>query len=140
MRTVHRIVFVVAALILMGGMQTARLFAQDDTRRALIGTWEGTVSQGSASGPVRLDFSETDGKLLWKWSWQARFGNGEAEGIVTRYSPPRVELSGRYTVHPSVGVRDSAINMSLIVSGSSLKGDGLTDVIDRPFTLSMTKK
>src|SRR5262245_66635193 len=124
----------------MSGMLTGRPFAQDDTRRALLGTWEGTVVQGSASGPVRLDFFERNGELLWKWSWQASWGKGEAEGTVTRYSPPRVELSGRYTVHPSVGVQGSTIDMSLIVSGSLLKGDGLTEVVDRPFTLSMTKK
>ena len=140
MRTVHRIGFAVAVVTLMGGMQTGKLFAQGDDRRALIGTWEGTVFQGSASGPVRLDFSEKDGKLLWRWSWQASFGRGEAEGTVTRYSPPSVELSGRYTLHPSVGVRGSPINMSLTISGVSLKGDGLTDTIDQPFTLSMTKK
>src|SRR5262245_15381388 len=122
-RTVHQIGFMVAAVILMGGMQTGKLFAQDDARRALLGTWEGTVFQGSASGPVRLDFSEKKGELLWKWSWQASWGKGEAEGIVTRYAPPRVELSGRYTLHPSVGVQGSTINMSLTVSGS-LKGDG----------------
>jgi len=67
-RTVHQIGFMVAAVILMGGMLTGRLFAQDDARRALLGTWEGTVFQGSASGPVRLDFSEKNGELLLRYT------------------------------------------------------------------------
>src|SRR5262245_65951245 len=121
----------------MSGMLTGRPFAQDDTRRALLGTWEGTVVQGSASGPVRLDFFERNGELLWKWSWQASWGKGEAEGTVTRYSPPRVELSGRYTVHPSVGVQGSTIDMSLIVSSSLLKGVGFTVFFVRPLFWSL---
>ena len=66
----------------VGWIRAESLIAQDDARKALIGTWEGIVTQGAASGPVRLEFSEQGETLGWKWTWEASFGRGVAEGVV----------------------------------------------------------
>ena len=140
MRNANRIVLLVVLVALVGWIGAESLFAQDDGGRALLGTWEGTVSSQGGSAPTRLEFSEKDGKLLWTWSWKADFGSGEAEGTVTKYAPPSVELSGRYTLHPSPRVRNSPVTMSLTVAGTSMQGNGLTAAVNTVFSLSATKK
>jgi hypothetical protein len=141
MRSANGIVLLAVLMIFVGWIRAESLIAQDKARPPLIGAWEGTVSQeGTPSAPTRLEFSEKEGKLLWTWSWRASFGNGEAEGIVTKYEPPSVEMSGRYTLHPFSAIENSSITMSLTVAGSSMQGNGLTSAVNRVFSVSVTKK
>jgi hypothetical protein len=134
------IVAAVALITLIGSYEADRPMAQDDPQRVLVGVWEGTVRQGRNSAPTRLEFSQRGDKLVWKWNWDAPFGKGEAEGTVAKYSPSSVELSGRYTSHPSLRVQGSPITMSLTVSGNELQGTGLTAAVNAVFSLSLTRK
>ena len=136
MRTVNRIVILVALATLVSGS----LFAQDEAVRALFGKWEGTVTGGAGTAPTRLEFSEKDGKPLWTWSWEASIGKGEADGSVTKYAPPSLELNGRYTLHPNLRVRNSPVTMSLTVTGNQMQGTGITAAVNQTFTLSVVKK
>jgi len=141
MRSANGIVLLAVLMTFVGWIRAESLIAQDHVRQPLIGAWEGTVTQeGTPSAPTRLEFSEKDGKLLWTWSWHARFGKGEAEGIVTKYEPPSVEMSGRYTSHPFSAIENSPITMSLTVAGTSMQGNGLTSAVNRVFSVSVTKK
>ena len=114
--------------------------AQDDGRRALIGVWEGSVTRGGDTAPTRLEFSERDGELVWTWSWQANFGEGQAEGIITKYAPPAIELTGRYTTHPLPSVKDSATSLSLTVTDTWMQGRGRTTALNQAFTIAVSKK
>jgi hypothetical protein len=136
MRSVNRIIIIAALATMIGG----DLFAQDDAARALIGKWEGTVTGAAGTAPTRLEFSEKHGKLLWAWSWEASIGKGEAEGSVTKYTPPSIELNGRYTLHPNRMVRNSPVTMSLTVAGDQMQGTGITAAVNQTFTLSVGKK
>ncbi len=141
MRNANRIILSTVLVTFVGWtLVVESSVAQDDARRALIGAWEGTVTQGTASAPTRLEFSEQGDKLVWKWNWDASFAKGEAEGTVTKYVPPSVELNGRYISHTSMRVRNSPITMSLTLSGNQLQGNGLTAVVNTVFSLSVTKK
>ena len=140
MRNANRVVLWILLVILVGWARVDTPVAQDDARKALVGTWEGIVTQGSSSGPVRLEFSEQGQTLGWKWTWEASVGKGEAEGAVAKFTPPTMELSGRYTSHPVDGVRNSPITMSLTLSGNQLPGNGLTTAVNREFSVSLTKK
>ena len=141
MRSANGIVLLAVLMIFVGWIRAESVIAQDKARPPLIGAWEGTVTQeGTPSAPTRLEFSEKEGKLLWTWSLRASFGNGEAEGIVTKYEPPSVEMSGRYTLHPFSAIENSPITMSLTLAGSSMQGNGLTSAVNRVFSVSVTKK
>jgi hypothetical protein len=141
MRSANGIVLLAVLMTFVGWIRAKSLIAQDSVQRPLIGAWEGTLTQeGSPSATTRLEFSEKDGKLLWRWSWHASFGKGEAEGIVTKYEPPSVEMSGRYTLHPISTIENSPITMSLTVVGTSMQGNGLTSAVNRVFSVSVMKK
>jgi hypothetical protein len=86
MRNVNRIVLWILLVILVGWFRIDTPAAQDDARRALVGTWEGVVTQGNNSGPVRLEFSEQGGALGWTWTWVASVGKGEAQGAVAKFT------------------------------------------------------
>jgi hypothetical protein len=141
MRSANGIVLLAVLMTFVGWIPAESLIAQDKVQRPLIGAWGGTLTQkGTPSAPTRLEFSEKDGKPLWRWSWQASFGKGEAEGIGTKYEPPSVEMSGRYTLHPVSTIENSPITMSLTVAGTSMQGNGLTSAVNRVFSVSVTKK
>jgi hypothetical protein len=140
MRRASRVVLLALLVILAGWAPVDTPAAQDDARKALIGAWEGIVTQGSNSGPVRLEFSEQGQTLGWTWTWEASVGKGEAQGEVAKFTPPSMELSGRYTSHPIDAVRNSPITMSLTLSGNQLRGTGLTTAVNREFSVSLTKK
>ena len=140
MREAKGTLLVAVLFTLIGWLQAESPMAQDDARKALVGAWEGTVTQGSASAPTLLVFSVQGDKLAWKWTWEASFGKGEAEGTVTKYSAPSLELSGAYTFHPSLRTQGSPITMALTVTGNQMQGDGLTVKVNVPFRLSVSKK
>jgi hypothetical protein len=70
------------------GPQASSILAQEDAAKGIVGVWEGTSISGPNSAPTRLVFSQEGDKLTWKWSWEASFGKGEAEGTVTKIAPP----------------------------------------------------
>jgi hypothetical protein len=121
-----RTVIALLALLMIGvgGIKTQSALSQNDVRWTLIGVWEGTVTRGGDTAPTRLEFVEKDGEVLWTWSWQATFGTGQAEGTVTKYAPPAIELSGRYTLHPLPSVRNSPTTLSLTVTETWMQGRG----------------
>ncbi len=136
-----RTVILLALLMIgVGWIQTERALAQNDVRRTPIGVWEGRVTRGGDTAPTRPEFVERDGELLWTWSWQASFGTGQAEGTVTKYASPAIELSGRYTLHPLPSVRNSPTTLSLTVTETWMQGRGLTAALNQPFTIALTKK
>jgi hypothetical protein len=140
MRNIARIVLLTVLVAAVGSMRAESPMAQDDGRRTLVGVWEGTVTRGGDTAPTRLEFSERDGGLVWTWSWQANFGDGEAEGIITKFAPPAIELSGRYTAHPLPSVKDSATSLSLILTDTWMQGRGRTTALNQAFTIAVRKK
>src|SRR5262245_56253982 len=89
--------------------------AQDGARAAVLVAWDGTVSFGP-SWPAAMEFSDDQGTLRWKASFRAdeRF-YGDAEGTVTSFTPPKLELVGAYTSHSTVSARGTRIRFSLTV-------------------------
>jgi hypothetical protein len=77
---------------------------------------------------------------VWTWAWYAAPGNGRAEGVVTKYAPPAVELSGRYVMHPAALVEGSPITMSLTMREHVIEGTGVTDAVGRAFDVSLKKR
>ncbi len=140
MRNANRILLLAVLVTLIGWSQVESPMAQDDARKVLIGAWEGAVTQGTMSAPTRLTFSEQGDKLAWKWNWDASFGKGEAEGTVTKYLATSLEMSGRYTLPPSLRSQGSPITMSLTVTGNQMQGTGLTAAVNQVFSLSLTRK
>ena len=140
MRNIGRIVLLTVLVAAVGWMRAESPMAQGDGRRALIGVWEGTVTRGGDTAPTRLEFFKRDGELVWTWSWQANFGEGEAEGIITKYAPPAIELSGRYMAHPLPSITHSPTSMSLTVTDTWMQGRGSTTALNQAFTIAASKK
>src|SRR6266849_5282426 len=100
MRTASSGSLLLVVLLMVIWLMASNVFAQEDAAKAIVGVWEGTSTSGSTTGQTRLVFSQDGDKLKWKWSWTASFGNGEAEGTVTKIALPCLELNGAYTSHP----------------------------------------
>ena len=141
MGSVNRI-GLLAIVIVLGivGPQVSSILAQEDAAKGIVGVWEGTGTTGTTSGPNRLVFFQDGNKLNWKWSWEASFGKGEAEGTVTKIALPSLELNGAYTSHPNPRVGKSPVTMNLTVQDDQIQGSGLTASVNTSFTLKLTKK
>ena len=140
MRTASSGSLLLVVLLMVIWLMASNVFAQEDAAKAIVGVWEGTSTSGSTTGQTRLVFSQDGDKLKWKWSWTASFGNGEAEGTVTKIALPCLELNGAYTSHPNKRVGNSPVTMTLTVQDDQIHGSGLTATVNTPFTLKVTKK
>jgi hypothetical protein len=138
MRTLHLIAFTAAGMIAIAGPSIAP--AQDSARAALVGVWEGTISFGP-SWPAATEFPDDAGTLRWKASFRGdeRF-YGDAEGTVTRFSPPTLELVGAYTQHSIANARGTRIRFMLTLDGNRLTGTAIPEVNNLAIGVSLTRK
>lgn len=111
--------------------------AQDSAEEAVLGTWEGNVIQGASRSSARLELYQ-EGKAV-RWKWMVSGGRLEAEGTVSRWSGPSLEVSGAYTSHPDSRIVGSAVTMSLTVGDNTMHGAAISARVNRPFTLSLTR-
>jgi hypothetical protein len=114
--------------------------AQENPRAMLLGTWEGKVTFGE-SAPAVLKFSEAAGAL--KWAYTFKYDPvlwGDAEGTVTSFSPPALELTGVWTKHAVAGAAGTGIRFALTVDGGQMKGTVTADMNNTPLQISLTRK
>jgi len=128
----------VLALIIWPPMRQAS--GQEDAAKAILGVGEETISQGSGSARLRVEFFQDGDKFNWKWNTDLRSSKYEAEGTVTKIALPALELQGKYTSHPSREIVNSPMTVSLVVQGDQIQGNGLTAAVNRGFTVSLTRK
>jgi len=142
MRKANWILWLTVFVTLVGWLHVDGPLAQDDARKALLGVWEGTLTQGTGSAEIRLSFSEEGDKLVWKWNVHSRRSSfqTEAEGTVMKYSASSLEMSGHYTFHSQPRIQGSPVTMSLTVTDNRIQGTGLTAAVNRTFSLSLTRK
>ena len=107
--------------------------AQDNPRAMLVGTWEGS----GANGPARLQFLDDSGK--WRYSFRVDRISGEAEGGITSFSPPTLELDGVFTQHTVAGRVGMGVKFTLNVIGDQMTGTGKA-AAGNPAQISLTKK
>jgi hypothetical protein len=136
----------VGVLALDGGTRSSDAQTTVTDVAPLLGVWEGGIRQGSTDAeriiPTRLEFAQHPEGLRWRLIWDggASFARGEAEGSVTRFSPPSLELAGVYVFHTSLRVQGSPITMSLMLAGDRIDGQGLTSKVNRTFTIGLERK
>jgi hypothetical protein len=122
--------------------------AQETLREMVVGQWEGTATSGQCGGPatfgesaqVSLVFSETAGRLTWTFSY--RYDPdlwGDAEGTVTAFTPPAVELMGPWAEHAVPDVVGTGVRFSLTIDGDRMKGTVMAEGDDIPLVLSLTR-
>ncbi len=84
-------------------------------------------------------FRDDAGSVKWTWAAETReVSNTEAEGIATKTVPSSVEL-GKYTSHPIRVLVGTDMRISLKGSASALSGTGITQRVNRPFGVDLTK-
>jgi len=85
-------------------------------------------------------FRDDAGSVKWTWAAETReVSNTEAEGIATKTDPSSVELVGKYTFHPTRVLVGTEMRISLKGSASALSGTGITQRVNRPFGVDLTK-
>ena len=130
--------FALAATIAIWGGSV--VYAQDNSRAALAGLWEGTVSFGP-SWPASMTFVDDAGTLKWKASFRGEASfQGDAEGAVTSFSPPKLELAGVFTSHAVANARGSGIKFTLSVDGDRMTGTAISEMNNLVWNVSLTKK
>ena len=135
------VVIGLAGCTMMGTGGLSNALAQDSARAAVVGPWEGTISY-AATWPASMEFSDDAGTLRWKASFKTtdkRFF-GEAEGTVTSFSPPTLELDGAYTKHSLPNARGTRIKFTLTLHGNRMTGTAIPEINKLRIKVSMTKK
>ena len=108
--------------------------------RALLGTWEGKVTFGE-SARASLVFTETAGALRWIYSFKYDpVLWGDAEGTVTSFTPPALQLSGAWTKHAVSGAAGTRLRFVLAVDGDQMKGTVTAEMNNIPAEISLTRK
>jgi len=130
---------VAAALI---GLDTtcAPALAQEPARTMVLGRWEGKVTFGE-SAPAVLEFSGSAGTITWTYSFKYDpVLWGDAEGTVTSFSPPVLELAGAWTKHAVAGAAGTRVKFTLTVEGEQMKGTVTAEMNNTPLEISLTRK
>lgn len=131
---------IVLAIALGLAVEPAAVAAQDAGRALVLGQWEGRVTFGE-SARASLDFAESGGTLAWKYSYKYDPNLwGEAEGTVTSFSPPALELAGAWTKHAVPGAVRTKIRFSLKVEGDRMNGTVIAEMNNTPVTVSLARK
>jgi len=99
----------------------------------LVGIWEGS----GANGPTRLQFLDDSGK--WRYSFRFDRISGEAEGGITSFSPPTLELDGVFTEHTMPGRVGMGVKFTFNVNGEQMTGTGKA-AAGNPAQISLRKK
>ena len=75
------------------------------------------------SSPAVLVFSNAGGAL--KWTYRFKYDVvlwGDAEGTVTSFTPPTIQLAGTWTKHAVPGAAGTGLKFTLNVDGDQMKG------------------
>jgi hypothetical protein len=114
--------------------------AQEPARAMLLGTWEGKVTFGESARAV-LEFSEQAGAIRWTYSFKYDpVLWGDAEGTVTSFSPPALQLAGTWTRHAVAGAAGTGVTFTLTVDGDRMTGTVTAAMNNTPVEISLTRK
>jgi hypothetical protein len=133
--------FLAMTAVLIGlGTTCAPALAQEPTRAMMLGTWEGKVTFGESARAV-LEFSGPAGAI--KWTYSFKYDPvlwGDAEGTVTSFSPPTLELAGAWTKHAVPGAVGTGVKFTLAIDGDQMKGTVIAEMNNAPLEISLTRK
>ncbi len=106
----------------------------------VLGTWEGKVIFGESARAV-LEFSGPAGPI--KWTYSFKYDPvlwGDAEGTVTSFAPPTLELAGAWTKHAVAGAVGTRVKFILTIDGDQMKGTVIAEMNNAPVEVSLTRK
>ena len=105
----------------------------------LLGEWKGQYRRCTEVGAVTMTFRDEAGNVKWTWAAESREFTTAAEGVVTKADASSLELAGKYTAHQVTVLIGTAMRISLRGSASTLSGTGITERVNRPFGVELTK-
>ena len=135
------LILAVTVALIGSGTTPSPALAQEALHTTLLGTWEGKVIFGE-SAPAVLEFSVASGGSV-RWTYRFKFDPvlwGDAEGTVTSFSPPTLELAGAWTKHAVAGAAGTRVKFHLAVDGDLMKGIVIAEMNNTPVQISLTLK